>query len=128
MANLLSFIIATLVTVPIIGYIISFIIAKQITKNHSMSVRISVDISTVLFIVSVHFLIHAIWGISMIWAILLVLIMVALAVVLVHYKVKEEIVMTKVMRGFWKLNFIIFSSAYVILLIYGLVKRVTMTI
>ncbi len=93
-----------------------------------MSVRISVDISTILFIVSVHFLIHTIWGISMIWAIFLVLIMVALTVVIVHYKVKEEIVMNKVVRGFWKLNFIIFSFAYIVLVIYGLVKSVTMTI
>jgi Protein of unknown function (DUF3397) len=128
MSNIMSFVIATFVTVPIIGYIISFIIAKQITKNHRMSVRISVDISTILFILSVHFLIHAIWGISMIWAIFLVLIMVALTVVIVHYKVKEEIVMTKVVRGFWKLNFFIFSGAYFILVIYGMVKRVIMTI
>ena len=96
---------------------------KLITKNTRKSVHVALDSTTILFIISVHFLILTIWDKSLFWLIILVLILIATLFVLVHWKVKEEIILKKVMKGFWRFNFILFLLAYLTLTLYGLIHR-----
>lgn len=116
---------AAFVTLPLLGYILIFVISKQITKKHRRAVHIALDGSTLLFIISVHYLIMTIWKISLLWVILLIIISVGVIVVLLHWKVKEEIDYQKVFRGFWRFNFLIFFSAYMVLIIIGIIQSVT---
>ena len=118
MSGFLSSIIATFVTIPLFGYIIVFIITKLVTKQHRKAVRIALDITTLLIILSVHYMIIAIWGTSYLWLIMLMMIMIAIVFVIVHWKTKHEIHFAKVFKGFWRFNFLLFSIAYIILLIY----------
>ncbi|WP_374721965.1 DUF3397 domain-containing protein [Peribacillus tepidiphilus] len=124
MTVVFSWLVATFITIPILGYIVFFVISKQITKNHRKAVKASIDLSTILFICSVHYLIKAIWGLSLIWVIILTMLIMAIIVVLVHYKVKEEIVLDKIFKGFWRVNFLLFFCAYLLLVLYGMIVRV----
>lgn len=124
MSGLLSAFVATLVTAPILGYLLVFIISKQIIKNHRRSVRLAIDVTTLLLIVSVHFLIQTIWNQSLFWVILIVLLLIAITFAILHWKVKEEINIKKVLLGFWRFSFLLFSLAYLFLVIYGLFIRI----
>jgi hypothetical protein len=117
--------IATLVTIPLLGYLAVFIISKQITKKHRRSVHIALDVSTFLFILSVHFLIIVIWNQSYLWMILLSLLVTAVIFVIIHWMVKQEISLRVMFKGFWRFNFLLYFTVYVILIIIGLVQRVT---
>ncbi len=123
MPGFFSALVAALITVPIIGYLAVFIITKQITGNHRRSVNLAIDFSTFLLVLSVHFLILTIWGKSFFWLILIILFGLAAIFVWIHWQYKEEIVMPKVFKGFWRFNFLLFSSAYIILVLFGLYKR-----
>jgi hypothetical protein len=96
---------------------------KGITKNTRRSVHVALDSTTILFIISVHFLIETIWGKSLFWLIILLMILIAMVFVFVHWKVKEEIILKKVMKGFWRFNFILFLVAYISLTLYGLIQQ-----
>jgi hypothetical protein len=122
--HVVSGLVATLVTLPILSYIVFFIVAKKWTKNHRRSVQIAMDLSTVFFIFSVHYLIIAIWDIHLFWMIMLIVLAIACIVVLVHYKIKQEIVFEKVLKGFWRLNFAFFFCMYFLLLFYGVIIRI----
>lgn len=123
MPGFFSALVAALITVPIIGYLAVFIITKQITGNHRRSVNLAIDFSTFLLVLSVHFLILTIWGKSFLWLILIILFGLAAIFVWIHWQYKEEIVLPKVFKGFWRFNFLLFSSAYIILVLFGLYKR-----
>jgi hypothetical protein len=125
MPGFFSALVAVLITVPIMGYLTVFIITKQITGNHRRSVNLAIDFSTILLVLSVHFLILTIWGKSFLWLILIILFGLAAVFVWIHWQYKEEIVLPKVFRGFWRFNFLLFSSAYIILVLFGLYKRLT---
>ncbi|MBT2687927.1 DUF3397 domain-containing protein [Bacillus sp. ISL-47] len=125
MNTVFSAFIATLVTIPLLGYIAVFIISKQITKNHRRSVHIALDVSTFLFILSVHFLIIVIWDKSYLWMILLSLLVTAVIFVIIQWRVKQEISLRIMFKGFWRFNFLLYFSAYIVLIIIGLVQRVT---
>lgn len=126
MPGIFSAFVAILITVPMVGYLAVFIISKQISGNHRRSVNLAIDFSTLLLVLSVHFLIITIWGKSFLWLILLVLLGLAAIFVLIHWKYKEEIVLPKVFKGFWRFNFLLFFSAYVILVLFGLFQRLTL--
>ncbi len=128
MTGIFSSIIASFVTIPLFGYIIVFVISKWITKKHHKSVRIALDFTTFFLVIAVHYFIKAIWGMSLLWVILIVMILVAILFVIIHWKTKQEIHFVKVFKGFWRFNFLLFSFAYIVLLIYGLISRVSMTI
>ncbi|KMJ58532.1 hypothetical protein AB685_11695 [Bacillus sp. LL01] len=115
---------ATIVTVPILALIMFYIIARFITKNNKRSFHVAIDISTFFFISAVHFLIIIIWDQSLLWVIFTVLLGIATLMVLLNYKIKEEIHFGKVLKGFWRCNFLLFSFTYFCLTILGVVKRV----
>ncbi|MBB6443734.1 DUF3397 domain-containing protein [Bacillus benzoevorans] len=128
MTAFFSSIIATFVTIPLLGYIIVFIVSKLITKKHRKSIGMALDVTTLLLIICVHYLIMAIWEISLLWLIFIILILTAAAFVVAQWKVKHDIHLTKVFKGFWRFNFLLFSFVYFALLIYGLILRVSLSV
>ncbi|WP_102271556.1 DUF3397 domain-containing protein [Cytobacillus massiliigabonensis] len=124
MGSIFSSIIATFVTIPLLGYLLVFIICKQITKRHRWSVRIALDITTLLFIFSVHYLILTIWEHNYFWLIILFMLIIAIIFVFIFWKVKKEIDFLRVFRGYWRFNFLLFFMAYVVLTVIGLVQSV----
>lgn len=128
MTEVISSIIATFVTIPLFGYIIVFVISKLLTKNHRKSVKIAIDITTLLLVISDYYFIKAIWGVSLFWLILLIMVMIAIAFVVAHWKINHEIHFIKVFKGFWRFNFLFFGFIYILLLIYGLILRIIMAV
>lgn len=127
MLEFLSWIAASFVTIPLISYILVFTVVKGVTKNHRLAVNWALDICTLFLIFAVHVMISVIWNHSYLWVILLILIGIAILFVMVHWYTKEEFRVGRALRGFWRFNFLLFISAYLLLMIYGLVMRVTIS-
>lgn len=126
MISFFSSIIAAFVTIPLLGYLVVFIVCKQVIKQHKKSVHIALDVSTLLFIISVHFLILAIFEQSFLWVIILFLLVLAIIFVLLHWKIKHEINIPLVFKGFWRFNFLLFFTAYIVLTVLGLIQSVSL--
>jgi hypothetical protein len=118
----ISSIITIFLTVPLLGFFIIFVINKLITKNARKSFHKALDYSNILFILAVHFLLITIWGKSFFWWILLVLMIIAMVFVVIHWRIKGEIIFTKVFKGFWRFNFLIFFLAYISLTLFGILR------
>ncbi|MCL6570692.1 MAG: DUF3397 domain-containing protein [Bacillus sp. (in: Bacteria)] len=124
MMTVLASVLTIFLTFPFLGIILIFFVIKQVTNNTRKSVHKALDYTTILFIISVHFLIVTIWGKSLFWLIVLFMIFIAMLFVFVHWKLKGEIVLKKVFKGFWRFNFIFFFLTYITLTLYGLIERV----
>lgn len=125
MNTVFSSLIATLVTIPLLGYLAVFIISKQITKKHKRSVHIALDVSTLFFILAVHYLIVVIWDKSYLWMIVLSLLITAVTFIIMHWRIKQEINLRALFKGFLRFNFLLYFTAYIVLMLIGLVQRVT---
>ncbi|AST92153.1 MULTISPECIES: DUF3397 domain-containing protein [Sutcliffiella] len=125
MSNMVASIIATFVTIPIFTWFLLYFISRSITKNNKRSFQMATDYSTFFFILAVHYLIVIIWDRSLLWLILIVLIIIATVIVLVHYRINQEIKFRKVWKGFWRTNFLLFFFLYFSLAFFGLIKRMT---
>ncbi len=124
MENILAWVVATIVTVPLLAWYLIYIITVKMTKKKKFSFRLAVDLSTIFFILSVHFILIELVGQSFLWVILLLIIGAACAFTVLHWKTKEDVQIHKVIKGAWRFNFLLFSTGYFILLLIGLVHRI----
>ncbi|MCD8509661.1 MAG: DUF3397 domain-containing protein [Bacillus sp. (in: Bacteria)] len=67
MSEVLVFIAATLVTIPLIGLYLVYLIAVKTTRNKLYSFKLAVDCTMLLFVVAVYFIIVEIWDVRLIW-------------------------------------------------------------
>ncbi|OLO40787.1 hypothetical protein BTR23_04760 [Alkalihalophilus pseudofirmus] len=123
MSNAFAWFIATVVTLPIIGWYLAYIITVKITKKKSYSVRLAADLSLVLFISAVYFISYEIWDQSFLWIILIAFFLVAICFTVVHWKVANDIHFVRLVRGIWRFNFILFFIIYLVISTYGFVLR-----
>lgn len=127
MSTIFSSFVAVFTLIPFLGYFSSFVIVKQLTGSHRRAVNAAVNFTTFLLIFSVHFIIQAIWDKSLFWVLILVLLISTGILSVIHWKIKEEIVFLHVLKGGWRLNFLLFSTAYILLLFYGVASRIIQT-
>ncbi|MEH7544702.1 DUF3397 domain-containing protein [Neobacillus vireti] len=123
MSTIFSSVLTVFFAIPIIGTILVFTVIKLTLKTTKKALHMALDFTTIFYIVSVHFLIVTLWDKSFFWLIILVMLVIAMVFVFVHWKVKEEIIVKRVWKGFWRFNFILFFFTYFVLTFYGLVSR-----
>ncbi|PFO09942.1 hypothetical protein COJ85_00735 [Bacillus sp. AFS076308] len=123
MSTIFSSVLTVFFAIPIIGTILVFTVIKLTLKTTKKALHMALDYTTIFYIVSVHFLIVTLWDKSFFWLIILVMLVIAMVFVFVHWKVKEEIIVKRVWKGFWRFNFILFFFTYFVLTFYGLVSR-----
>ncbi|MDX5476191.1 MAG: DUF3397 domain-containing protein [Bacillaceae bacterium] len=123
MSTILASLFATLVTLPLLTMIVIYFISRKITRSNKKSFHYAIDFSTVFFILSVHYLIVTIWDKSFFLILTSILLLIGIFIVIVQYKVREELDFTRVAKGFWRINFLLFFVAYFCLSLYGIIKR-----
>lgn len=124
MSSALSIFIATIVTIPFIGWYLIYIATVKVTKKKARAVRLASDGSTVLFIAAVNFILLELAGRSLLWVIFAVIFLIAFLFTLVHWKVDGDIHIKRLITGIWRTNFIVFIIAYVCFCAYGLYARI----
>lgn len=125
MSSAVAWFLATLITVPLVAFYFIYIITVKTTKSKKVSIKRAVDFSTILFIFAVYFIVHEIWNVSLFWVLLIMIISVAIIYTIIYWKVSKDIYLPKLLKGIWRLNFILFFLTYFILSIYGLLIRIS---
>lgn len=123
MGELFVFIAATLVTIPLIGLYIVYIITVKITRDKLYSVKLACDSTSILFIIAVYFIILELWDVSLLWLIILLFLVTAIFFTFIHWKKYEDIEISKVFKGVWRFQFFLFFVLYFVLMIYGLASH-----
>ncbi|MCR6111229.1 DUF3397 domain-containing protein [Bacillus sp. A301a_S52] len=124
MAEVTAVITATLVTAPLLGLYIFYLIMVKLSRNKQRSFKLAVDVTVLLFIVSVYFMVYEIWGLRMGWLIAMFFLLTAIIFTFVHWKNYEEIDIKRVFKGVWRFQFVVFFLLYFIIIIYGLFNSV----
>ena len=124
MENVFAGLIALFIIIPALVYMVVYVIARSSFGNNRKAAKLSVDVTTFFLILAVHFAVQAMLGKSYIWLILVVLALTASIVLIVQYKAKDEVDLLRFMKGFWRMTFLLFGTAYFLLCLAGIVGRV----
>lgn len=121
MMNFTSHLISFFVVFPVFVFFFVFIISKMITRKQRYSIHMAIDISTFFFMLSVHFVIKELWNVSLLPYIFIFLLLIGMIFAFIHYKMKDDIHFMKILKGIWRLSFLIFFPLYIVLMGYGLI-------
>ncbi|WP_449539914.1 DUF3397 domain-containing protein [Ferdinandcohnia sp. Marseille-Q9671] len=124
MVNFFAGIVATFVTIPLLGFILVYLISRFILKNSRKSFFLTVDITTVFFLIAVHYLLLVILGKSALWLIILLLVLAVIFFGFINWRNRQEIQTVKVLRKSWRFAFLASTIAYFVLLLIGLFHRI----
>lgn len=124
MGEFFVYIAATLVTIPLIGLYLVYLISVKITRDKIYSIKLAVDCTTILFIIAVYFIIVELWNVRLLWLIILLFLFTAICFTIIHWKLYEDIEISKVLKGVWRFQFFLYFIFYFIFMIYGLISNI----
>ncbi|MFZ3588027.1 DUF3397 domain-containing protein [Bacillus sp. DJP31] len=123
MTSFFSGVIATIITVPLLGFLLLFTVFRFILEKKRKAFQLSVDLTTILLMYSVYYLGQVIFNISFLSYILIFVLIIAIIFLFLQWKVNEEVHFLKVLKGVWRCNFLFFLVFHFALTIYGLTER-----
>lgn len=109
-------------TIPFISFFIVLLIAFIITKDKKESLKWSVHISMLFLLSAVAAMFDKITGsFAGFWWITLLLLFFGGLLIWLQWKVRQRILLTRVIRSVWLLGFLVLSFTYVILFFVGII-------
>ncbi|MDG5788299.1 DUF3397 domain-containing protein [Evansella sp. AB-P1] len=122
-SELVVIIATTIITIPIIGLFVVYLVAVKASNNKPLSLKLAVDSTAILFIIAVYFIILEIWTINFSLIIILFILSTAIAFTFLHWRKYEDIHIQKVLKGVWRFQFFVFFCLYFLLMFYGLIRQ-----
>ncbi|SDJ03753.1 DUF3397 domain-containing protein [Salimicrobium halophilum] len=124
MINVFTFIVAPIVTMPLLFFLFIYIWFQKWTKTKKRALRGAVHLTAPIFVVDVYLLLEVLFGSGYIgWVVVMLLCLMGLSCV-IQYKTREELKFGRTFKGFLRLAFLVFTFAHVSLFSYGFVTHV----
>ncbi len=124
MDGFIGWVISITLTVPIISLMILYIIIRIFVDSKEKSILLAVDLSTIIFIISVHFHLMTIFEQSFLPFILLFLLCLLLIVFSLEHRKSNVTSVKKITRTTWRISFLLFVTGYFILTVYGMTAEI----
>ncbi|WP_053219772.1 DUF3397 family protein [Virgibacillus senegalensis] len=119
MIDLIVWLFAFCLTLPAVVSWLVYFIARKIRKNRLKALHVSVNYTTLLYILSVGVILHHLYETNYFGYIALFLLVLLSVFIIVQFKQRGEVLFRIAWRKYWRLNFLLFSLLYLLLVIYG---------
>lgn len=120
--SILANIVASLAILPLISFGIIFVLVYVLTKNKEKAVNWSINMVTVLFLISVPLTLQYLWGISLVWLIFLMLLIIAGGLTYLQFLIHGQMNYPKLIKGIVRLTFLLFLPIHVILYLWVVIE------
>lgn len=120
--SILANIVASLAILPLISFGIIFVLVYVLTKNKEKAVNWSINMVTILFLISVPLTLQYLWGISLVWLIILMFLMIAGGLTYLQFLIHGQMNYPKLIKGIVRLTFLLFLPIHVILYLWVVIE------
>lgn len=122
MTQFLANLYAIFATMPFVSFTLIYFIFMYRTKNKMESLKWAIHISMFFLMSAVSVMMNTVTGSTAgFWWIILILIAVGGLLVWLQWKIRQRILLGRVLRTIWYLGFLVFTLSYIILFISGIV-------
>lgn len=120
--SILANIVASLAILPLISFGIIFVLVYVLTKNKEKAMNWSINMVTILFLISVPLTLQYLWGISLVWLIILMFLMIAGGLTYLQFLIHGQMNYPKLIKGIVRLTFLLFLPIHVILYLWVVIE------
>ena len=124
MVNYIGMIIAFLITFPIIPTLIIYKISEKIVRHKWRALHIAINWTTILYILATITMLNIIFEKQFIGIILCLILLLLVIIIIWQWKTRTEVLFNRAIKILWRLCFLIFLVAYMMIATYGIVIRI----
>ncbi len=124
MKDVLASFIAVMIVMPFFSFFFMFVLAKTVFRRKGKrAFHFAVNGSTIFFIFAVHVLLQAIFQRSYIVELLIFFIATFMIGMILYWKKTGDVSLQRTFKLYWRMQFLLFTTAYIGLFIYGIIHR-----
>jgi Protein of unknown function (DUF3397) len=124
MGELILFILAFLITLPIFSTIVVYYILKYIYGNPIRAFHKAINWTTVLYILAVNTMLTYLFESFFIGYIFVVMLLILTFLIVNQWKKNIEIDYGRAFKLLWRLSFLLYFILYIILVVYGIIEHI----
>ncbi|MFD1849154.1 DUF3397 domain-containing protein [Oceanobacillus bengalensis] len=124
MVNVLIYIFAFFITIPIIATFIVFWLSVKRGKSKQKSVHVAVNWTYPLFFVAIVILFRVIFDIGIFSYLFIFLLTVLMIILFLQWKLHTDIKLAKALKVLVRVTFLVFLFLYICLLLIGLIQQI----
>lgn len=124
MIDYMIYLIAFLITVPMISTWLIYILGKKIVGHPLKALHMAVNWTTTLYILATLSMLMDIFEQSLVGIFLGIFIFILAIIIIVQWKIRTEVVLGRAIKILWRFCFLFFLLTYSILVVSGITIRV----
>lgn len=124
MVNYLGMICAFFITFPFLPTILVYKISEKIVRNKLRAFHISINWTTILYILATITILNNLFEKQFIGIILGLILFILAIIIIWQWKTRTEVLFNRAIKILWRLCFLIFVSTYTIMVVYGIIIRI----
>ncbi|WP_132357569.1 DUF3397 domain-containing protein [Lysinibacillus sp. Ag94] len=124
MKDFLHIVISVIIFCPILLFVIVYLISRKVKIRGTHAFGVASDVTTVCLFFSVPLAIGVLWNVDVSALLVTFAIMMAMIFTYIDWRTKKEIEVKSLLRKIWRFQFLVLSTAYIVLCIVGVIQSV----
>ncbi|MFJ8099078.1 DUF3397 domain-containing protein [Lysinibacillus sp. NPDC096212] len=124
MKDFLHIIISIIIFCPILLFVIVYLISRKVKIRGTHAFGVASDVTTVCLFFSVPLAIGVLWHVNVSALLITLAIMMAMIFTYIDWRTKKEIEVKSLLRKIWRFQFLLLSTAYIVICIVGVIQSV----
>ncbi|MDM5246804.1 DUF3397 domain-containing protein [Lysinibacillus sp. G4S2] len=124
MKEFLHIVISIVIFCPILLFVIVYLISRKVKIRGTHAFGAASDMTTFCLFFSVPLAIDVLWNINVSALLVSLAIMMAMVFTYIDWRTKKEIEVKALLRKIWRFQFLVLSTAYIVICIIGVIQSV----
>lgn len=116
--------VATVIIFPIFVFILALVIGRGLKFTKHKAIGLAADVTTFMLLFSVPLAVRSLWEMSIWILMLVVLLVIAIILTYLDWRVKKEIEVRPLLKKIWRVYFLLLSITYLAIWIIGMTHSV----
>ncbi|MFE3576285.1 DUF3397 domain-containing protein [Lysinibacillus sp. NPDC059133] len=124
MKDFLHIIISIIIFCPILLFVIVYLFSLKVKIRGTHAFGAASDVTTVCLFFSVPLAIGVLWNINVSALLVTLAVVMAMIFTYIDWRTKKEIEIKPLLRKIWRFQFLVLSTAYIVICIVGVIRSV----
>ena len=124
MKDFLHIMISVIIICPILLFVIVYLFGRKVKIRGTHAFGVASDVTTLCLYFSVPLAIRVLWNVDVSALLITLTVVMAIIFTYIDWRTKKEIEVKPLLRKIWRFQFLVLSTAYIIICLVGVIRSV----
>ena len=124
MKDFLHIMISVIIICPILLFVIVYLFGRKVKIRGTHAFGVASDVTTLCLYFSVPLVIRVLWNIDVSALLITLTVVMAIIFTYIDWRTKKEIEVKPLLRKIWRFQFLVLSTAYIVICLVGVIRSV----